>query len=168
MENQKIISEYLRRSYFSVDGLWFMMVEKESSFEKALKLDEDVWRVLPKIQARKVKELLELEGNGLKDFIQAIKVKFDAEEYEYEIKEQRDSLIQISINKCPWYEILKKANREHLSAKIAESICFLELKVWVNEFGSDLTFEPVKGRCINGDTCLFNFGNTNLRNNYSL
>lgn len=157
MENQKVICEYFKRSYFAVDGLWFMMVEKESSFEKALKLDEDVWRVLPKIQARKVKELLELNGIGLKDFLQAIRVKFDAEEYEYEIKRQEDNYIQIAINKCPWYEILKKANREHLSAKIAESICFLELKVWVNEFGSDLIFEPVNGRCIDGNACLFNF-----------
>lgn len=157
MKSQKIICEYFKRSYFAVDGLWFMMVEKEFSFDVALKLDEDVWRILPKIQARKVKELLKLNGKGLEDFLKAIKVKFDAEEYEYGIRKQEENQIQISINKCPWFEILKKANREHLSAKIAEAICFLELRVWVNEFGDDLIFEPINGRCIDGNICIFNF-----------
>lgn len=154
MEN--IISEYLKRSYFAVDGLWFMMVEKEFSFDKALKLDADVWRVLPKIQARKVRELLEIKGNGLVDFLEAIKVKFDAEEYEIDINQQAQE-IQIAIHKCPWYDILVKANREHLSAKIAEAICFLELKVWADEFG--LEFEPIDGRCISGNLCHFSFKN---------
>lgn len=45
-------TEYFRRSYRAVDGLWFMMIEKKHGFDEALELDEAVWRVLPKIQAR--------------------------------------------------------------------------------------------------------------------
>ena len=48
----KVLVEYLRRSYFAVDGLWFMMLEDELSFEKALEMDVKVWGVVPKIQAR--------------------------------------------------------------------------------------------------------------------
>jgi len=66
--DERVITEYLRRSYSAVDGLWFMMVEKEFSFDDALKIDESVWGVLPKIQSRKAKELLCLEGKGLADF----------------------------------------------------------------------------------------------------
>ena len=49
-EEQK--TEYFRRSYTAVDGLWFMKVEERMGFEQALQIDEAVWRILPKIQAR--------------------------------------------------------------------------------------------------------------------
>ena len=35
-------SEYFKRSFFAVDGLWFMMLEDETSFKKALEIDEKV------------------------------------------------------------------------------------------------------------------------------
>jgi hypothetical protein len=154
---QKIISEYLRRSYFALDGLWFMMIEDKFSFDKAMEIDVDVWRVLPKIQARKVKELLNLKGNGLADFTQAIKVKMEAEEYDYAVKELDADHIQITISKCPWYEILKRAKREHLSQQIADEICCLEYKVWLREFGENLCF-TMKSRCCTDDpACLLDF-----------
>ena len=57
-EEQK--TEYFRRSYTAVDGLWFMKVEERMSFEQALQIDEAVWRVLPKIQARALKAMMDL------------------------------------------------------------------------------------------------------------
>lgn len=155
--DQRITSEYFKRSYFALDGLWFMMIENEFSFDKALDIDEAVWRILPKIQARKVKELLGLDGRGLEDFLKAIKVKLEAEEYDYEIKEQGNSHLQIAVYKCPWYEILKKANREHLAPKIANRICFVELQAWVKEFGDDLEFDLNPGCCMGKGICLMEF-----------
>jgi len=155
--DQRIISEYFKRSYFALDGLWFMMIEDKFSFERAMEIDVDVWRVLPKIQARKVKELLNLEGTGLADFLQAIKVKLEAEEYEYAVNELDADHIQITINKCPWYEILKRAKREHLSQRIADDICRLEYQVWLKEFGENLCF-TMKSRCCADDpVCLLDF-----------
>jgi len=37
-------TEYFRRSYTAVDGLWFMKVEERHGFEEALRLDEAVWK----------------------------------------------------------------------------------------------------------------------------
>ena len=154
---QKVISEYLRRSYFALDGLWFMMIEEDSSFDKALEMDAKVWSILPKIQARKVKELLGLEGVGLADFLKAIKVKLEAEEYSYEEIKATSDHVQIAIRVCPWYEILKKAKREHLAQQIADSICSLELRVWLREFGEQLEFR-MPSRCCTGDAmCLLDF-----------
>lgn len=154
---QKIISEYLRRSYFALDGLWFMMLEEEFSLDKALEIDEKVWRILAKIQARKTKELLGLEGTGLADFLQAIRVKLEAEEYDYEERESGSDHVQIAIRRCPWYEILKKANREHLEHRIADTICSLEFRVWLEEFGEQLSFR-IRPRCCTSDpVCLLDF-----------
>ena len=154
---QKIINEYLKRSYFALDGLWFMMIEEEFSFSKALELDEKVWRVLPKIQARKVKELLGMEGTGLADFLRAIKVKLEAEEYDYEEMKPGVNHARIIIRKCPWYAILKKVNREHLEPKIADAICSLEFRVWLREFGEHLSFSMESRQCKDGFVCFLDF-----------
>jgi len=154
---QRIISEYLKRSYFALDGLWFMMIEEESSFDKALEIDEKVWSVLPKIQARKAKELLGIEGAGLANFLRAVKVKLEAEEYNYEEREPGADHVQIVIHECPWHVILRRANREHLAARIADAICSLEFRVWIKEFGEHLKFGIKSRRCTGDPVCLLDF-----------
>ncbi|GAF84732.1 unnamed protein product, partial [marine sediment metagenome] len=51
------IAEFWHRSYASVDGLWFMRVEERYGFDAALDIDNEVWKVLPKIQARMLKSM---------------------------------------------------------------------------------------------------------------
>ena len=154
---QRVISEYLRRSYFAVDGLWFMMIEDEFSFDKALEIDKKVWSVIPKIQARKAKELLCLQGTGLSDFLTAIKVKLEAEGYGYRVNKEGTDHIQIAIHRCPWYDILKRAKREHLEPKIADAICSLEFRVWLKEFGEDLKFSLSTIRSAEEPLCILDF-----------
>lgn len=155
--DQKIIIEYLRRSYFAVDGLWFVMIEEEASFDKTLEMDAKVWSVLPKIQARKVKELLELSGIGLTDFIKAITIKLEAEGYDYQIPKSDEDHTQIAIHGCPWYDILKKAKREHLAPKIADAICTLEFSIWLREFGENLSFSISSRQCDGDPKCVLDF-----------
>jgi len=57
------VSKYLYQSYSKVDGLWFMKVEEQFGFEKALEIDTGVWKILPKIQARYLK--LKLSNAGI-------------------------------------------------------------------------------------------------------
>ena len=152
-----ILIEYFKRSYFALDGLWFTMLEEEFSFDKALEIDEKVWRILPKIQARKVKDLLGLKGIGLADFRRAIKVKLEAEGYEYQENELGSHHIQIIIHSCPWYNILKKTNREHLEPQIADAICSLEFQVWLKEFGEGLNFRFEPRHCAGEPICRLDF-----------
>ncbi|MBM3211789.1 hypothetical protein FJZ33_06205 [Candidatus Poribacteria bacterium] len=154
---REILIEYLRRSYFAVDGLWFMMLEKEFSFDEALDIDERVWKILPKIQARKVKELLGISGIGLFDFLKAMKVKLEAEEYEYEVLKEEEGHLQIAINNCPWHNILVKAKREYLAQRISDVICLLELQVWLKEFGDNLAFNMECRKCCGDDICVMNY-----------
>jgi hypothetical protein len=71
-------TEYFRRSYTAVDGLWFMKVEESLGFDEALRLDEAVWKVLPKIQARALKGMMHLEG-GLEGLAQALSARLALE-----------------------------------------------------------------------------------------
>jgi len=111
--DDKIKNQYFKRSYFALDGLWFVMVEKSFSLKEALKIDEKVWRVLPRIQAREVKKLLNLKEDTFQNFLRALRVKLEAEDYQYEQK-LRGKELTLSIKKCPWYEIIKKSQREYV------------------------------------------------------
>lgn len=48
----------------TLDGLWFRSLEKEFGIEVALKLDHYMWERLAAIEARRVKENLELDFSG--------------------------------------------------------------------------------------------------------
>jgi len=155
--DERIKAEYFRRSYFSVDGLWFMMAEKMFSFDDALELDREVWSVLPKIQARKIKELLEIDGKGITNFEKALGARFEIEGYEHDFHAIDDNHISLTIHTCPWLEIIKKSGRENLASKIASVICPTELGVWAKEFG--LNMKPNEGQrlCDGCDSCVWDF-----------
>ena len=61
--NEEQIKAYYHRSYTAVDGLWFMKVEDKYGFEKALEMDNAVWQIMPKIQARMLKSMLNCGEN---------------------------------------------------------------------------------------------------------
>jgi len=145
--DDKIKNQYFKRSYFALDGLWFVMVEKSFSLKEALKIDEKVWRILPRIQAREVKKLLNLKEDTFQNFLRALKVKLEAEDYQYEQK-LREKELTLSIKKCPWYEIIKKSQREYV---LPNNICQIDFQTWVEEFHLNLKVQINSCIC-GGDT----------------
>jgi len=137
--DDRTISEYLRRSYFAVDGLWFMEIEETLGFDEALRLDVEVWRTLGKIQARKARELLGIEGGSVADLVAAFQLKWAAEQYTPHVVAQSDTRIEIEITACPWIELLRKSGREELAARVADAICNAEYAAWAREFDPGIT-----------------------------
>jgi hypothetical protein len=140
MLDDKAIIEFLRRSYFAVDGLWFIRLEEEHSYEEALRLDEQVWEILPKIQARKARELLKIEGGSLADLAVGLWLKFAAEGYEHRVIERTPNVLRIHILACPWLEILRKAGRASRAAAICDRICTRDFSIWAAEFSKGIAF----------------------------
>lgn len=136
--DERVLSEYFRKSYMSADGLWFVKVEEDLGFDKALELDVKVWEVLPKIQARHVRKLLDIQGNGIGPFFEAITVKLEGEGYDYTMDEEDREL---RFKGCPWHEIMISSGREHLSDKVGAVICQTELGTWAREFGLEAAME---------------------------
>ena len=101
MHDQKLVADYLRKCFVSVDGLWFMKVEEDSDFEKALDLDIAVWRVLPKIEARTIQELLKL-GNGMEALRQGLEFKLSAELFRFELSPLSHGGFGLDLCDCPW------------------------------------------------------------------
>jgi len=140
-EDQALI-EYLRRSYTATDGLWFMIVEQVHDFEHALALDERVWQIMPKIQARKAREVLDISGNSLDDLIACFRLKLQADGHEFHF-ERTDNEVRFVVTRCKWLELLRKSGREHLQQRISNVIWPAELRGWCSEFDDEFEFEYI-------------------------
>ena len=154
---EKQISEYFNRSYTAVDGLWFMKVEERYGFETALDIDNDVWQVMPKIQARKLKTMGNLE-DALESLRKCITTKLTLDGFEFKTELRDDnSLLRIALTECPWHNIMIKSGREHLSEKVGTRICNTEYQVWASEFGDTVKFELHDQICKGHSCCILLF-----------
>ncbi|MDD4923545.1 MAG: DUF6125 family protein [Dehalococcoidales bacterium] len=154
-ENQ--IIEYFKKSYTSVDGLWFMKAEDKYDFDTALEIDAKVWEVMPKIQARLLKSLAD-SGNQLKDLLECLTTKLALEDFSFTTKDNTDSgNFSIIISSCPWHNLMVKSKRENLSAKIGSLICKNEYEVWAKEFGADIVFKLDWQICAGARHCILRF-----------
>ncbi len=150
----KQIAAYFHRSYAAADGLWFMKVEEKCGFDTALEIDDQVWKVLPKIQARMLKSMLLLD-EGMNGLAEGIEARLALEGFEFEAEKDCCSL-KVFIKRCPWHELMVKSGREHLSEKVSSLICREENSVWASEFG-DIIFELDEQICRGSNRCVLRF-----------
>jgi hypothetical protein len=156
VDDQKLFADYLRKCFVSVDGLWFMKIEEDADFEKALEIDLAVWKVLPKIEARTIQELLSL-GHGIEALHAALDFKLSAELYTAALSAVHEAGFTLNVHDCPWVKHIKKAGRAHFIEKISASICPAEYGAFTAEFGTTITIDHRRGDCAQHGSCSFAF-----------
>ena len=119
LNHQQMIN-YFNRSYKAVDGLWFMKVEEKYGFNNAIALDNEVWKIIPKIQARMIKSFLGLK-NGPNALFESLITKFELEGFKFNV-EKNEKGFRITIDDCPWHNLMIKSGREKLSAIIGKTV----------------------------------------------
>jgi len=155
--SDKQITAYFRRCYTAVDGLWFMKVEEKYGFDNTLEIDNEVWKVLPKIQARFIKSIRKL-GEGLEALYECLSTKMSIEEFTFSSEKfQNASGFKIIINRCPWHDLMIKSGRETLSGKVGTLICTTEYSVWASEFGKNIKFQLKHQICDGAESCVLQF-----------
>jgi hypothetical protein len=132
-----------------------MKIEENMNFNQALDIDINVWKVMPKIQARKLKTLAGVP-DGLKGLYECYTSKITWEGYQF-TTQWFDTGFDILITHCPWIEIMKKSNRGHLAQTIGPAICGAECPVWASEFGQNIVFEMKEQLCTGCSQCRFRF-----------
>jgi len=156
-EKQK--TSYFRRSFTAVDGLWFMKLEDRDGFEKALEIDNEVWKIFPKIQARELKAAFHLD-TGLEALQTCLTTDLELKGFTFQVKHaEKDRAFQIVIADCPWHNGMVKSGRAQLSARVGEVICCTEYSAWAKEFGKGIEFryQPAASLCAGGKNCILNF-----------
>ena len=155
--NDKQIAEFCHRSYTAMDGLWFMKVEEKYGFGAALEVDNEVWKVLPKIQARMLKSMAKME-NGIEALFECFTTKLTLDGFTFKAEKTGDGNgFRITIEKCPWLDLMVKSGRENLAGKVGTRICNTEYSVWASEFGEDICFEMQSQICKGAESCILQF-----------
>ena len=149
------VAEYFNRSYKAVDGLWFMKVEEKYEFDTALELDNEVWKVMPKIQARMIKSFLGL-GNGSVALFESLVTKLELEGFKFKA-EKKENGFRLTITDCPWHNLMVKSGRENLAKVVGKTICTTEYKVWSSEFGKTIKFKLKSQKCDESEKCILDF-----------
>jgi len=151
------IAQYWHRSYASVDGLWFMKIEEKHGFDEAVNIDDEVWKVLPKIQARMLKSMSRME-NGIEQLLECLTTKLELEGFTFSAERTgTGGGFRIVISKCPWHDVMIKSGREELSGKVNPRICNTEHSVWVSEFGDSIHFQSEEQICKGSEACILQF-----------
>jgi hypothetical protein len=153
----KQIAGYFYRSYTAVDGLWFMKLEEKYGFDTALDVDDEVWKVMPKIQARKLKSLTGLH-EGIHALFKCLTTKLSIEGFEFQgVADDDENGFTITITTCPWYDLLVKSDRRPIADKVGSRVCNSEYTVWASEFGGDIRFELGHQICKGCSACVVRF-----------
>ncbi|MBN2099986.1 MAG: L-2-amino-thiazoline-4-carboxylic acid hydrolase [Dehalococcoidia bacterium] len=153
--NDKQIADFFHRSYTAVDGLWFMKAEEKYGFDAALDLDDEVWKVFPKVQARALKDMTRMTF-GLEALRECFTAKLAVEGFQFDVENLNDGF-RVRISHCPWHDAMVKSGREALSGKVGARICGTEYSVWAVEFGSGIRFERKSEICTGAERCVLEF-----------
>ena len=155
--NDRQTADSFHRSYAAVDGLWCTKVEEKYGFDIALDIDNEVFKVKPKIQARKLKELANI-GNEIEALFQCLTTKLTLEGYSYRAERiGNDGSFRIIINECPWHNTMVRSGREQLPPKVGSRICSTEYSVWASEFSDNIQFEQECRTCEGSESCTIQF-----------
>lgn len=154
------IIKYYHRSYKIVDGLWFVKTEEKFGFDTAIDIDTEVWKVIPKIQARMLKSMLNVE-TGLDALFECFMKKLTLDRFEYVAEKEPDNTgFKFIIKTCPWYDLRVKSGREALfkNKQVDDRICSTEFKIFAAEFDERINFAYQTQLCKGAECCILQFG----------
>jgi hypothetical protein len=154
------IIEYFHRSYKAIDGLWFLKLEEEFGFDTALQIDIEVWKVMPKIQARMIKSMLRPD-KGAVALLKSLITKLSLEGFKFKVEQGKNGF-KIKISDCPWHYLMVKNGREQLSGKVGTAICNVEYSVWASEFDKNMRFTLEAQKCKGLECCVLDFSATGV------
>lgn len=74
LPKEKLLSllEVSLKDLRTMDGLWFLYVEKVIGTERTIEIDRDVWARLGVIEAQRIKQSFNLQGDGIGLLLQAL------------------------------------------------------------------------------------------------
>ncbi|MCK5559558.1 MAG: hypothetical protein KAJ51_03150 [Thermoplasmata archaeon] len=80
------------RNMWSVDGLYYIGIEEKFGTQAATEIDANVWAVMGKLEARRLREVLGIEPNDIESVAQYMKATgwhLDLEDVELEIEDNK-------------------------------------------------------------------------------
>jgi len=94
--------EFCSRSAYTLDGLWFTLVEEKFGLEKALEIDIEVWRRLSEAQARRVLKYFHItEEHPVPKLMKVIQLDPLLYVFEPQVVEMTEKKAVLRMTNCP-------------------------------------------------------------------
>jgi hypothetical protein len=132
------IPEYIfiqLRNLWAADGLYFLRIEELYGTEIATKIDAGVWKVMGKIEARKLKEFLGITGTDIPSMMKALQYTtwvLDLEDKEIIIKKDHAMIRNI------FCRVQNNRKNKGLKEFGCKPVRFGFLKAFAKEFNPDI------------------------------
>ncbi len=105
-----LIEEYMKL-YLTLDGLWFLSVEKECGHDVATKLDVEVWESLAPREAKRISNARKITGGGIEAVIEAFKFRPSFITKEYNVIREKNRAI-VRVTRCRSLHAMERDKRE--------------------------------------------------------
>lgn len=93
----KLIEIY-SKNWLAMDGVWFQSIEKKLGMEEAMYHDTEAWKRFTVIEAKRIKEFLELQDNsGVDGLEKALRLRFYANLNADIIEKEGNTLIYTAV-----------------------------------------------------------------------
>ena len=126
------------RDMWAVDGLYYLGIEKEYGTKAATEIDRRVWEVMGKIEARRIKDLLEIKGNDIPSVMGALQYSgwaLDLEDKEILVENDRGIVRNV---KCRVQNTRLKKGLDEFGCK---PVRWGFLKSFAKEFNPDIVVD---------------------------
>ena len=128
------------RNMWAVDGFYYLFIEEKYGTEVATEIDRKVWKIMGKLEARKIKELFDIKENNISSLMKALSYSswsLDLEEKEI-IVNKNNGIIRNT--KC---RIQNARLEKGLSEFGCKPVRFGFLKAFAKEFNPKITVNCV-------------------------
>ena len=94
--------ELCSRTSYTIDGLWFTLVEEKFGLDVALEIDVEVWRRLCLIQAKRIPKYFPIdEGSSIRNLIKVIELDPLLAVYKPKAVKLTDNRAVLRLTDCP-------------------------------------------------------------------
>ncbi len=123
------------RNLWRVDGLYFLGIEQKFGTDAATEIDTNCWKIMGKIEARNLKDLLEIRQNDISSFMYALRNTSWALDH-------RDKEVEVSKNEGT-FRVVKchtqlTRTRKGLEVFPCKNVRFTYLKAFAEEFNPNI------------------------------
>lgn len=150
---------YFQQNFFTLDGLWMVVLEERLGLDETVKIDLKVWERFFPVIYRRIARYLQIVTQTVEDFVRILGFRWSAEGWDFKIDEVSPKSARVTIKKggCPYHAGLLRANRPDKMPRICNDVCDRLYEIAARSFNPAIKVMRTRRQGIEGDVCDFIF-----------